>query len=715
MKLKLLLINIALIVGAFNLFAQEPFTCQGQYFLSLSPTVTSNSGLYLVEIDPGTGNTVFNPIATSVGATVNAMGYRSTDNFIYGVNPLTLELYRVGQDGVAQSLGIPNGIITNGFAYYAGDVTPDGNYLVLLGQSSFNGITGYLAFVDLNDPDYQVTSLNLIDPLSGIYDIAFDPYTGELYGFSTGNARLVKIDPETATVTSGFPAQPQVNQLGAIFFDVSGNLFGYGTISGQSTLVGIDKETGIMTSLANGPPSGGEDGCSCPYTIDLEKTVSTDVALPCTEVVYTFVISNGSGILQTGLQLTDIMPESFEVIEILYNPFGGTEVINDHVFDISNMSVPAGIDSIQVLVEIGAEALGQYQNQATLTGLPPSLGDVVLSDYPETIISPDSTPIQINPLDITFIEEAYAICPGDFEVLDVSLYGVTYIWEDGSTFPIRVLEEPGNYSVTVTSGCDQVVADFIVTQDLDFTYYDEEYYICEGEPLVLDVSAYGDIYLWDNGSEESQRVIEDIGLYSVTVYDGCDVSVIDYDVLIEDFWLDIIPESLQIDLGTSTPINATYFAGEANITFDWVDPLGNSLSCYDCLATVATPLDDVRYTLQMAVENGCTYRDSVLVDVRKDRAVFIPNAISPNGDGVNEYFYVQSKLNNVEVSKMSIFDRWGNLVFMTENIPVNQESAGWDASFNGQPVNSGVFVYVIELKFVDGFIRQRSGDVTVIR
>ena len=715
MKLKLLLINIALWLGAVNLFSQEPFTCQGQYFLSLSPTVTSNSGLYLVEIDPVTGNTVFNPIATSVGATVNAMGYRSTDNFIYGVNPLTLELYRVGQDGVAQSLGIPNGIITNGFAYYAGDVTPDGNYLVLLGQSSFNGITGYLAFVDLNDPNYQVTSLNLIDPLSGIYDIAFDPYTGELYGFSTGNARLVKIDPETATVTSGFPAQPQVNQLGAIFFDVSGNLFGYGTISGQNTLVGIDKETGIMTSLANGPPSGGEDGCSCPYTIDLQKTVSTDVALPCTEVVYTFVISNGSGILQTGLQLTDIMPESFEVLDIIYNPFGGTEVINGHVFDISNMSVPAGIDSVQVLVEIGADALGIYQNQATLTGLPPSLGDVVFSDYPETIISPDSTPIQINPLDITFIQEEYEICPGDFEVLDASLYGVTYLWEDGSTFPIRVLDEPGNYSVTVTSGCDQVVADFIVTQELEFTYYDEEYYICEDEPLALDVSEYGDIYLWDNGSEEAVRVIEDIGMYSVTVYDGCDVSVIDYDVLIEDFWLDVIPELVRIDLGTSTPLDAAYFAGEANVTFDWIDPLGNSLSCYDCLSTVATPLDDVRYTLQMAVENGCTYRDSVDVDVWKDRSVFIPNAISPNGDGINEYFYVQSKLNNVEVSKMSIFDRWGNLVFMTENIPVNQESVGWDARFNGQPVQSGVFVYVIELTFVDGFTRQRRGDVTVIR
>ncbi len=715
MKLKLFLLSFFCSVNLALLTAQEPFTCGGQYFLSLSPTVTSNSGLYLVEIDPATGNTVFDPIATSVGATVNAMGYRSTDNFIYGVHPINLNLYRLGQDGVAEFLGVPSGIISNGYAYYAGDVTPDGNYLVLLGQSNFNGINGYLAFVDLNDPNYQVTSLELINPLEGIFDIAFDPFTGELYGFSTGDARLVKIDPATATISSGFPAQPQVNQVGAVFFDVFGNLFGYGTINNQPTLVGIDKETGIMTSLANGPPSGGEDGCSCPYTIDLQKTVSTDVALPCTEVIYTFIISNGSGVLQTGLQLTDVLPEEFEVLEILSNPFGGIESINDHAFDISGMSVPPGIDSIQILVEIGQEALGEYQNQAVLTGLPPSLQDVVFSDYPETVISPDSTPIFIEPLDITFIEEEYYICPGDFEVLDASLYGVSYLWNDGSVLPIRVLEEPGDYAVTVTSGCDQVVANFTVIQELEYTYLDEQYYICEDEPIVLDVSEYGDIYLWDNGSEEPQKIVDDVGTHAVTVYDGCDVSIIDFEILIEDFFVDIIPEYIQIDLGMSAPINAIYYAGDAPVTFSWLDPLGGTLSCQDCLDNVASPLDDVMYTLLMSVENGCVYQDSVEVDVRKDRAVFIPNAISPNGDGINEYFYVQSKLNNVEVSKMSIFDRWGNLVFMTEDIPVNQESVGWDARYNGEPVQSGVFVYVIELKFIDGFIRLRKGDVTVIR
>lgn len=715
MRLKQLVTGLWLLWCLSQLPAQVPFTCQGQYFLSLSSTATSNSGLFLVEIDPVSGNTVFNTITPSVGATVNAMGYRSTDNFIYGVNPQLLTLYRVGADGVAQNLGVPQGIITNGFAYYAGDITPDGNYLVLLGQATTNNTSGYLAFVDLNDINYQVTSINLVNPLSGIYDIAFDPYTGELYGFSTGDARLVKIDPATATITSGFPIQPQVNQLGAIFFDVSGNLFGYGAISGQPTLVSMNKNTGIMTSVANGPPSGGEDGCSCPYTINLEKTVSTQVALPCTEVIYTFIISNGSGVLQTGMQLTDILPENFTVLEILSNPFGGIETISGHAFDINNMSVSSGKDSIRVLVEIGQDALGLYQNQAILSGLPSSLGDFTYSDFPGTLITPDSTPIQINPLDITFIEEEYMICPGGSEVIDASLYGVTYLWEDGTDVPIRVLDTPGDYSVTVTSGCDQVVANITVTTELVFTYLEEQHYLCEGDPVLLDASSHGNIFLWEDGSETPQRMIGEVGNYSVTVYEGCEVTVIDYEILSEDFFVNILPEFIQVELGAFAPLAATYSAEGATVSFEWMDPLGNSLSCYDCLSTLSTPLDDVEYTLIMSVENGCIYQDSVVVEVKKDRAVYIPNAISPNGDGVNEYFYVQSKRNNVVVNKMSIFDRWGNLVFKTENVPVNQERSGWDAKFNEEPVQSGVFVYWIELEFIDGFVVVKKGDVTVIR
>jgi gliding motility-associated-like protein len=697
------------------IWAQEPFVCTGQYFLSLSQTASSTSGLYLVEIDPLSGNTVFTPIATSVGATVNAMGYRNIDNFIYGLNPgSAIRLYRLGADGIAVDLGIPQDVIFDGNYYYAGDVTPDGKYLVVLGQN-FNDPNGILGFIDLDHPDYQVTSVPLISTFTGIYDIAFDLYTEELYGFSTGNARLVKIDVNTGEVTSDFPEQPQVNQLGALFFDVSGNLFGYGSIDGQSTLVSIDKETGVMSSIAFGPSSGGEDGCSCPYTVDLKKSVSIDLAYPCTQVIYTFVITNGSGILQTGLQLTDVMPEEFTVLEIISNPFGGTEVIGGHVLDISGMSVPPGSDSLIVLVEIGENSLGNYQNQAVLTGLPETLGGATVSDNPATLAALDSTPIYIAPLEITFIEEEYMICPGESVVINASLYGVDYLWENGSEVPIRVLEEPGSYSVSVTSNCDQVVADIEVIMELNYINLQEEYFICVDELLEIDVSPYGDDFLWEDGSVNAQRIFMEEGAYAVTATSNCIVTTIDYDIFAEDFYVNIIPEVVDIELGDMAILNSDYWAGNNNVTIQWSDPLGNSLSCLDCNITAAFPFETVTYTLKMAVENGCTYQDDVLVRVNKDRTVFIPNVISPNFDGINDYFYVQSKKNNVKINSMSIYDRWGSLVHKADNIDINSEGQGWDATYAGEPVQSGVYVYVIELEFIDGAIILESGDVTVLR
>jgi len=406
MSRQILVFIVCLFLGLGAVSAQEPFICQGQYFLSLSEALNGNSGLYLVEIDPVSGAVIFNTISTSVGANVNAIGYRSTDNFIYGMDPDEFFLYRLGADGNAVFLGIPQGIITN-TTYYAGDISPDGKFLVLLSQEISPDPYGVLAFVDLEDPDFQVTNLPMTSPAYNVYDIAFDPFTGDLYGYSGGTSRLLKMDVNTGAVVSSYPPQPHVDHLGALFFDSFGNLFGYGATNGslQNKLVALDKNTGEITVVTQGPESEGNDGCSCPYTIELKKTVSTLIALPCTQVVYSFIISNGSSGPQTGIQLIDEMPEDFTILEIISNPFGGDVLTDGNYLEINEMTIPSGKDTLQVLVEIGEDALGLYKNQAILTGLPLTLGSATVSDDPTTLPALDSTSIMIEPLDITFIQE----------------------------------------------------------------------------------------------------------------------------------------------------------------------------------------------------------------------------------------------------------------------------------------------------------------------
>ena len=114
-------------------------------------------------------------------------------------------------------------------------------------------------------------------------------------------------------------------------------------------------------------------------------------------------------------------------------------------------------------------------------------------------------------------------------------------------------------------------------------------------------------------------------------------------------------------------------------------------------------------------ENGCTATDEVIIRVIKDRPYFVPNVFSPNNDGTNDGFTVFGGPGLELIEKLQVFSRWGELVFETNNILPNNESAGWDGKFNGELVNPGVFVYLAQLRFVDEEIVEVKGDVTVIR
>ena len=70
------------------------------------------------------------------------------------------------------------------------------------------------------------------------------------------------------------------------------------------------------------------------------------------------------------------------------------------------------------------------------------------------------------------------------------------------------------------------------------------------------------------------------------------------------------------------------------------------------------------------------------------------------------------------INSARLFDRWGELVYEGTEIPTVCEGIGaqlWDGNFNGKPVNPGVYVYIIEIEFLDGVTLLYRGDVAVIR
>ena len=94
----------------------------------------------------------------------------------------------------------------------------------------------------------------------------------------------------------------------------------------------------------------------------------------------------------------------------------------------------------------------------------------------------------------------------------------------------------------------------------------------------------------------------------------------------------------------------------------------------------------------------------------------MPTAFSPNGDYINDRFTVYANTFQVkEIASFKIFDRWGGLLFERKNFPPNDEASGWDGASRGQPLNSGVYVYALEVELLNGGRQVVGGHVVLMR
>jgi gliding motility-associated-like protein len=108
--------------------------------------------------------------------------------------------------------------------------------------------------------------------------------------------------------------------------------------------------------------------------------------------------------------------------------------------------------------------------------------------------------------------------------------------------------------------------------------------------------------------------------------------------------------------------------------------------------------------------NGCSSTDTVIV--RNDCYLDIPNVFTPNGDGLNDYFFPRQFLSKGLISfKMNIYNRWGEMIYET----LATDGRGWDGTYNGVPQPEGTFIYVMDAVFKDGQHEHHQGNVTLIR
>lgn len=225
--------------------------------------------------------------------------------------------------------------------------------------------------------------------------------------------------------------------------------------------------------------------------------------------------------------------------------------------------------------------------------------------------------------------------------------------------------------------------------------------LCAGAKMMLTAEKGIDAYFWNTRDTTWSIVVDTAGTYAVVSMSG---KCYTYDTM---------------RVGFHPPI--------------WVELGGEHYLCEDDSQTVAldagkgfthyywTPTEDTTqwiivrrsgdYYVIVEDFNGCSAEDGTIVERRCDHFIEIPNAFTPNGDGLNDVF---SPVSQELVSySVTLYNRWGERIYTSE-----EPQQGWDGSFRGAPSPEGVYYYHIAYTgYLDHKLRKRtvSGVVHLLR
>ncbi len=312
------------------------------------------------------------------------------------------------------------------------------------------------------------------------------------------------------------------------------------------------------------------------------------------------------------------------------------------------------------------------------------------------------------------------LCIGSEATLNGS-GGLTYQWEPTTSLDNPLLPNPTTntvvditYTLVVTdaSGCSDTAEAVVTIRPLPVASVTPvEAFICPGEELPL-LAEGGVAYSWsppdglDNASIANPVLTGTItSFYTVEVLDiyGC-ASEAYISVRVDVFPSVEAGEQVIIDLGQSVQLD-----GSATNNYIWSPE--STLDNPGILNPFATPDISTWYVLSATSDAGCVTRDSVLIIVIEPPTVIIPNAFTPNGDGLHDLLrpVVTRDYEGTEVD-FRVFNRWGETVFQSNDL-----HQGWDGTFQGVHQEIGSYVYIFVGTDRQGETFTLTGNVTLLR
>ena len=274
---------------------------------------------------------------------------------------------------------------------------------------------------------------------------------------------------------------------------------------------------------------------------------------------------------------------------------------------------------------------------------------------------------------------------------------ISYLWSNGATTPSITVDSAGTFQVAVTNiGCRAESDSFHVSlygqSSVDFG---NDSILCELATLLLDATQpHPAQYFWQDASTNTTYTVYEDGDYWVVITDHClgasDTINIGY---LNDFVLNLGPDTILCEGKTLTLSAETPYCD-----YLWQDG-----------STQPTYLVRGSGTYSVEVSNRCfSHWDAVDVDYEHcAQELYLPNAFTPNDDGTNPVFLpIFSYPDEIEEYRMEIYNRWGTLVFRTEEI-----TFGWD----GANAMNGVYAVVVHYKTRGEKAKTVKGNVTVVR
>ncbi len=333
--------------------------------------------------------------------------------------------------------------------------------------------------------------------------------------------------------------------------------------------------------------------------------------------------------------------------------------------------------------------------------------EVVVKPYTEAEFSVHFTPCTF-PAVVSFENE--------------SEHAVHYFWDFGNGFTStepelqQIYTEPGYYTITLVAidssscnGADTMQFEIFLPPPASVSVSGSDT-ICLGQQLLLQ-AAGGVSYSWSppyglsDPYSPSPWANPEMGTtYTVIATDsnGCADTATVFIEVFPPASIDAGPDGIA-DIGRTPVLNPYIPPGGS---FYWTPTEG--LSCVTCLSPQANPEFNTTYYLHYTDPYGCTYIDSMQVLVSP--SVFIPNAFTPNGDGLNDVFFPQVR--NLSHYEFFVFNRWGELIFTSTTA-----GDGWDGTIKGRQAPLDVYVWRIDYSdFIEpGITRTKRGHVTLVR